>query len=248
VKINKNIFFLCGLPRSGNTLLGSIINQNPKLNVTANTILIDVVYSLHLLKENNIYKNFPDNKSLDNIIKNAFNNYYKNWKTDFIIDRGAWGTPANLNVLKSIINKPKFIILYRPVLECLASFIKIENPKNIEERCHELMNEDGMIGKNLWSIKNILKNNENYIIINYLDLINSPKKEIEKIYTFLNVKFFDHVFKNINQFSVNGVKYNDSVLLAPLHTIRTDKIKLNKYNIKDYLPTNIIRQYSNLDI
>jgi len=248
VKINKNIFFLCGLPRSGNTLLGSIINQNPKLNVTANTILIDVVYSLHLLKENNIYKNFPDNKSLDNIIKNAFNNYYKNWKTDFIIDRGAWGTPANLNVLKSIINKPKFIILYRPVLECLASFIKIENPKNIEERCHELMNEDGMIGKNLWSIKNILKNNENYIIINYLDLINSPKKEIEKIYTFLNVNFFDHVFKNINQFSVNGVKYNDSVLLAPLHTIRTDKIKLNKYNIKDYLPTNIIRQYSNLDI
>jgi len=203
---------------------------------------------LHLLKENNIYKNFPDNKSLDNIIKNAFNNYYKNWKTDFIIDRGAWGTPANLNVLKSIINKPKFIILYRPVLECLASFIKIENPKNIEERCHELMNEDGMIGKNLWSIKNILKNNENYIIINYLDLINSPKKEIEKIYTFLNVNFFDHVFKNINQFSVNGVKYNDSVLLAPLHTIRTDKIKLNKYNIKDYLPTNIIRQYSNLDI
>jgi len=162
--------------------------------------------------------------------------------------RGAWGTPANLNVLKSIINKPKFIILYRPVLECLASFIKIENPKNIEERCHELMNEDGMIGKNLWSIKNILKNNENYIIINYLDLINSPKKEIEKIYTFLNVKFFDHVFKNINQFSVNGVKYNDSVLLAPLHTIRTDKIKLNKYNIKDYLPTNIIKQYSNLDI
>jgi len=248
VKINKNIFFLCGLPRSGNTLLGSIINQNPKLNVTANTILIDVVYSLYLLKENNIYKNFPDNKSLDNIIKNAFNNYYKNWKTNFIIDRGAWGTPANLNVLKSIINKPKFIILYRPVLECLASFIKIENPKNIEERCHELMNEDGMIGKNLWSIKNILKNNENYIIINYLDLINSTKKEIEKIYTFLNVKFFDHVFKNINQFSVNGVKYNDSVLLAPLHTIRTDKIKLNKYNIKDYLPTNIIRQYSNLDI
>jgi hypothetical protein len=248
VKKDKKVFFLCGLPRSGNTLLGSIINQNPKLNVTANTILIDVVYSLYLLKENNIYKNFPDNKSLDNVIKNAFNNYYKNWKTNFIIDRGAWGTPANLNVLKSIINKPKFIILYRPVLECLTSFIKIENPKNIEERCHELMNENGIIGKNLWSIKNILKNNENYIIINYLDLINSPKKEIEKIYTFLNVKFFDHVFKNINQFSVNGVKYNDSVLSAPLHTIRTDTIELNKYNIKDYLPTNIIKQYSNLDI
>jgi hypothetical protein len=245
---NKNIFFLCGLPRSGNTLLGSIINQNSKLNVTANTILIDVVYSLHLLKENNIYKNFPDNKSLDNIIKNTFNNYYKNWKANFIIDRGPWGTPANLNVLKFIINKPKFIILYRPVLECLASFIKIENPKNVEERCHELMNENGMIGKNLWSIKNILKNNEDFIIINYLNLIDNPKKQINKIYKFLKIKFFKHTFKNIDQFSVNNVKYDDSILNNPLHTIRTDKINLNKYNIKDYLPEHIIEQYSNLDI
>lgn len=248
MKKNKNLFFLCGLPRSGNTLLGSIINQNPKLNVTANTILIDVVYSLYLLKENNIYKNFSDNKSLDNIIKNAFNNYYKNWKANFIIDRGPWGTPDNLNVLKAIVNKPKFIILYRPVLECLASFIKIESPKNIEERCRELMNEDGIIGKNLWSIKNILKNNENYIIVNYLDLINNPKKQINKMYKFLNVKFFNHVFKNIDQFSANNIKYDDSVLNKPLHTIRTDKIEFNKYKIKDYLPSYIIKKYSNLDI
>ena len=40
----------------------------------------------------------------------------------------------------------------------------------------------------------------------------------------------------------------DNVLNAPLHKIRTDKIQINKYKIKDYLPSNIIKQYSNLDI
>jgi sulfotransferase len=244
----KAYYFLTGLPRSGNTLLGSILNQNHKINLTANTILTDVIYQLHLIKDYQIYKNFPDEKSLNNIIKNIFNNYYKNLKAKFIIDRGAWGTPKNLELLKSIIKQPKFIILYRPVLECLASFIKIEKPINIESRCHELMNDNGTIGKALWSIKNIIKEKEDYIIINYFELVNKPLNEINKIYSFLNLDKFNHRFNNIDDFSINNIKYDDSILNAPLHKIRTDKIEVNKYNIEDYLPSNIIKEYSNLDI
>ena len=244
----KKYYFLSGLPRSGNTLLGSIINQNPYLNLTANTILTDAIYQLSLLKEYQIYKNFPDENSLNNIIKNIFNLYYKDWKANHIIDRGVWGTPGNLILLKSIIKKPKFIILYRPVLECLASFIKIEKPTNVQERCEYLMGKDGMIGKSLLSIKNIIKEKEDYIIINYLDLIKKTSNEINKIYKFLNIDNFNHKFTNFNEFSTNNIKYNDSVLNAPLHKIRTNKIKINKYKIKDYLPANIIKNYSNLDI
>jgi len=244
----NNIYFLCGLPRAGNTLLGSIVNQSQHVKLTANTILTDVIYQLQLIKNYEIYKNFPDEKSFNNIIKNVFNNYYQNWKVDNIIDRGPWGTPGNLELLKLIIKKPKFVIIYRPVLECLASFIKIEKPINVETRCHQLMNNDGIIGKNLWSIKNIIKEKENYIIINYLDLINKPSNEINKIYKFLNINSFNHKFKNFDDFSTNSIKYNDSILNAPLHKIRTDKIQINKYKIKDYLPSNIIKQYSNLDI
>jgi len=244
----NNIYFLCGLPRAGNTLLGSIVNQSQHVKLTANTILTDVIYQLQLIKNYEIYKNFPDEKSFNNIIKNVFNNYYQNWKVDNIIDRGPWGTPGNLELLKLIIKKPKFVIIYRPVLECLASFIKIEKPINVETRCHQLMNNDGIIGKNLWSIKNIIKEKENYIIINYLDLINKPSNEINKIYKFLNINTFNHKFKNFDDFSTNNIKYNDNILNAPLHKIRTDKIQINKYKIKDYLPSNIIKQYSNLDI
>jgi hypothetical protein len=244
----KEYYFLSGMPRSGNTLLGSIINQNPNLNLTANTIVTDIIYQLSLLKEFQIYKNFSDENSLNNVIKNVFNNYYQNWKAKFIIDRGVWGTPTNLHLLKSIIKKPKFIILYRPVLECLASFIKIEKPTNVEKRCEYLMEEDGMIGRSLWSIKNIIKEKEDYIIINYLDLIKKTSNEINKIYKFLNIDKFNHTFKNLNDFSANGIKYDDSVLPSVLHTIRTDKIKLNKYKIEDCLPPNIIKKYSYLGI
>jgi hypothetical protein len=244
----NNIYFLCSLPRAGNTLLGSIINQSQHVKLTANTVLTDIVYQLQSIKDNEIYKNFPDEKSLDNIIKNVFKNYYENWKVDNIIDRGVWGTPYNLNFLKSIIKKPKFIVLYRPVLECLASFIKIEKPINVEERCHQLMSDGGMIGKSLWSIKNIIKEKENNIIIHYKDFIKNPNKEIKTMFDYLEIPFTNFDLSNLKQFSINNVNYNDSIYKAQLHNIRTDKIKLNKYNIKDYLPANIIKQYSNLDI
>jgi hypothetical protein len=244
----KKLYFLSSMPRSGNTILGALINQNKKVNVTANSIVCDILYRLNDLKENITFKNFPDHISLDDVVKNVFDNYYKNWKAKFIIDRSVWGTPYNLKLLKSIIKKPKFIILYRPVLECLASFIKIEKPENIEEKCKYLMGEDGMIGRSLWSIKNIIKEKEDYIIINYLDLIKNTANEINKIYKFLNIDNFKHTFKNLNDFSINNVKYDDSMLSAHFHKIKTNKIELSKYKIKDYLPKDIIKQYSNLDI
>jgi hypothetical protein len=245
---NKKIYFLCSLPRAGNTLLGALINQNSNLNITSNSILPEVVYQLYLIKENQIFKNFPDQNSLDNIINKVFDNYYKDWKADYIIDRGPWGTPMNLYILKKIKSKRKFIILYRPILECLASFIKIEKPADVEERCRCLMQQEGIIGKSLLSIKNIIKEKENYILINYFDLIKNPMKEINKIYEFLKIDLFNHTVDKINQFSVNGIKYDDSVLIADLHKIRTDNISFSKYNIEEVLSKNILNKYSGLDI
>ena len=57
----------------------------------------------NIIKDDDIFHNFPDHESLDNVINNVFLNYYKNWNCDYIIDRGPWGTPTNLMLLKKII-------------------------------------------------------------------------------------------------------------------------------------------------
>ena len=244
----KEYYFLCSLPRAGNTLLGSILNKSKNIRLTANSILPEIIYQLCFLKQDQIFTNFPDHKSYNNIIKNVFNNYYQEWNVDNIISRGTWGTPANLQLLKSIIKKPKFIILYRPVLECLASFIKIEKPIDVELRCNQLLEKEDIIGKSLWSIKNIIQNKEDHIVINYNDLVNNTNETLKKIFNYLEVDFENIDTKNLKQFSTNNISYDDSVLPFNLHSIRTNKIEFNKYDIKDYLPPNIIKQYSNLDI
>ena len=67
------------MPRSGNTLFTSIINQNPDLVITPNSITLEIMKELFLLKGIDTVKNFPDEQSLNNVMDEVYNLYYKHW-------------------------------------------------------------------------------------------------------------------------------------------------------------------------
>ena len=129
--MHKKFYFLAGMPRAGNTLFASILNQNSIINVSSNSLLSSILYSvvnnnIINLENNLIYKQFPDKKSLYDSVKGCFKGYYENWSGSVIIDRSNWGTPYNLKMLKEFCpNEPKFICLVRPTLEVLCSFIRL---------------------------------------------------------------------------------------------------------------------------
>ena len=261
----KEMFFLHGLPRAGNTLLGSILNQNSKIAVTANSICADMLGGLYTLKHTDIFKNFPDHKSFDSVTKSLFQNYYKDWSADYIIDRSPWGFPINLKFLKEVQKDIKIIVLVRDVPEILASFIKWSEKestsfvnkfaaKTIEEKCDMLMNKDGQIIKELIGIKHLLDHQpkEMYHIVEYNDLCDDPKQTIEGIYDFLGIYRFNHRYNRLDQFQVNGMKYDDNIVGQNLHTIETNSINSNNYNefkenVNDILPKSIIEKYNNLN-
>ena len=261
--MSKQYYYLVGLPRSGNTLLASILNQNPEVSVTANSIFPSVLWNLHKEKENNLlFLNFPDHESYDNMLKGLTDSYYKDWFSSVIIDRAAWGSKNNLMMIDQYCpNKPKFIVLVRPVLEVLASFIKwsIENPHNflnnetkngtVEEKCEFLMRPDLQIVQEYVSIHNLYTQKDTYdvLYVSYDSLVTQTAQEINNIYDFLGLTPFSHKFKDLNQFEVNNVKYNDEVVGSNLHTIKTNSIEKTKYSVSDYLPKSVIEKYSGLD-
>ena len=244
---SKKFYFFCGLPRAGNTRLSTILNQNPEVAVGANSLVPEIFLQLRKLYTTEVFQNFPDAPSLNNIIHNVFPCYYHHWRAKYILDRGTWGTKDSLYLLKSIqpyLNTPlKFIILVRPLLEILASFIRVEKPRDVESRCHELMKEDGMVGKAWLSYKNLL--NEDSLIIHYETFVTNPKQTINKIYKFLDMPLFNHSLIDLNQFCVNDVMYDDTVINSPLHHIRTDKIIKHNHSLAFYLPQSIIDTYNN---
>jgi sulfotransferase len=244
----QDYFFLCGLPRSGSTLLGSLLNQNKDIGVYPNSILPDIINELNKLKFHPIVQNFPNVQPIQNILNDIFYNYFKDSKKKYIIDRGPWGTPDNLKYLKQIIKKPKFIILTKSVLDSLADFINIEKSINIEKRCEELINSNGMIGINLWSINNLIREKENYLFIWYEDFVKKPKQTIKKICKFLDIPYFNVKTENFEQYSIDGKKYDDSVLNKNWHKIDTKKITLSNLKVEDVLPPSIINRYRNITI
>ena len=67
-------------------------------------------------------------ESLDNVMDEVYNLYYKNWNYKYIIDRGPAGTVGNLMLLRKHFKQEiKVIFLVRPILEVLASWVTWAN-------------------------------------------------------------------------------------------------------------------------
>ncbi len=252
----KKFYFLCGLPRAGNTLFSSIMNQNHKVAVTANSRVADIFIGAEQLKLNEIYINYPDEQSLDNITKNIIPNYYSHWKEDYIIDRAVWGLPINFEILKKYPpNKIKVIILVRDLKEILASFVKFSyssndnyiarEAKTLEERCDYVMKNGGSLHRWTQSVYNLTRpENRDYIhLIEYDDLVSNTEVEIDKVYDYLDIPKFKHRFTDLPQLENNEISYDDSSLGLGLHTIKTDKVEKSNYDMYDYLPKDVDTRY-----
>jgi len=256
-KTHKKIFFLLALPRSGNTLFGSIMNQNPDIAVTANSITLEIMKDIFLLKQTDIFQNYPDHKSLDNVLSSVYNTYYKDWNYKYIIDRGPVMTPGNLMLMKQHLGQPiKCIVIWRDLLDVLASYIKWfeKEPtsfvhkfgkQTIEEKLWMLMNKDGAIAKDLEAIKNSYNYPDLCHYLKYDDLVNQPEIEINKIYDFLKIPRFNHNYKSLNQFKINGIGYDDTVVGNRMHTIRED-IRKEDNPYRSQLPKSIVDAYGHI--
>ena len=255
----KKIYYLCGLPRAGNTLFGSVLNQNPKIQVSSNSLVSDVLWKIENLKKERVFKNFPDHSSLDNISANVVSNYYNDWNCDVILDRSSWGSPNNLELIKKYApNEIKFVVLVRDVQQVMASFIKWseENKPNfideetdgdLRSKCDYLMDKDGILVQSYISIFHILKSNFPYYLIEYNDLVKNTKEVIDGLYDFLGIESFEHRFADLNQFSANEICYDDNQVGQNLHTIKTEGISLSDYMIDKYLPRDLLDYYSTLN-
>ena len=253
----KKLFFLVAMPRSGNTLFASIMNQNPNLVCTANSITLEIMKDLFLLKETDVFKNYPDYQSLDNVLDSVYVNYYKDWPQKYIIDRGPVMTKGNFALMQKHFKKPfKCVVLLRDVMDVLASYMKwyTEEPtafpnryncKGDEEKVSMIMNSKGAVAKELESIKNAFNYPEICHFIKYDDLVQNPEHEIRKLYNFFDIPYFQHRFFDLDQIQVNGTGYNDGIVGKNMHTIRNEiKKEYNPYIEK--IPQRIREKYGHI--
>ena len=256
-KKNKQLFFLVALPRSGNTLFTSIINQNSDIVCTPNSITLEIMKDLFLLKNTDVFLNYPDHKSLDNVLDSVYDIYYKDWPQQYIIDRGPVMTLGNFQLMQKHYKRPfKCIVILRDLMDVLASYIKwyTENPdafpnrfnlKNDEEKLSMLMNKEGAIAKDLEAIKNAFNYPEICHFVKYDDMVTNPEQEFKKIYQFMNLPYYKHKFEDLKQVEVNGMSYDDKIVGKNMHKIKT--VVRKEYNpYIEKIPERIRQKYGHI--
>jgi len=255
-KKNKQLFFLVAQPRSGNTLFASIMNQNPEIACTPNSITLEIMKDLFLLKDTDVFQNYPDHRSLDNVLDVVYDNYYKDWPQPIIIDRGPVMTPGNFALMQKHFKRSfKCIVLLRDTVDVLASYMKwyTENPDAFvnklastdEEKLGIIMNNKGAVAKELEAIKNAYNYPNTCHFVKYDDLVAQPEQEIRKVYQFMGLPYFNHKFEDLQQVEVNGIKYNDTIVGKNMHNIRSVVRKVNNPYI-DKIPESIKQKYGHI--
>ena len=257
-KKNKQLFFLVALPRSGNTLFASIMNQNPEIAATPNSITLEIMKDLFLLKETDVFQNYPDHKSLDNILDSVYDTYYKDWPQRIIIDRGPVMTPGNFALMQKHFKRPfKCIVLLRDLMDVLASYMQwyTENPsafpnryncKNDEEKLSMIMNTKGAVAKDLDAIKNSYNYPGLCHYVKYDDLVAQPEQEFRKIYKFLNEPYFNHRFNNLDQVKVNGLSYDDRIVGSNMHKLFDGPVRKVYNPYIEKIPERIRQKYEHI--
>lgn len=243
----EKLFFQSSLPRAGSTLLQNIMGQNPDFYVTPTSGVLELVYAAR-----SNYSDSPEFKAQDaDTMKKAFLSFCAGGVYNFfesitdkkyVIDKSrGWG--VHYNFLNSFYPNPKIICMIRDPRAIMASM-----EKNFRKNQHQdsgLVNHAEMTGTttekriDIWvgsqpvglameRLYQIVKEgiNEKMLFIKFENLTQSPKKEIEKIYNFLELPQFEHDFNNVEQITqeddqVYGI-YGDHTIKSKVEPTKKD--------------------------
>lgn len=229
--------FISGLPRSGSTLLASILRQCPSFHASMMSPLgYSIVALHHSFSPDNEAAMFYDEQQRVHMIEAIFDAYYENEIIKVIFDNNRrWCAYAG--VLAKAFPKSKIICCVRPPAHVVDSLERIvqKNPmliskifgctqnQTVYERVNSLMTPTGLVGYAFHAFREAFygPHRDNLIIVNYKDLAGNPAATMRMIHERLDIKEYPYDFKNIKQ--VPGAAEFDAVIGAPgLHALKPE--------------------------
>jgi sulfotransferase len=228
----KKLHFISGLPRSGTTLLSTILNQNPRFSASISGPAARMVRAIvtEAQAQTGYRTQCPEAKRRK-LIRTLLHTYYEDSnEVAFDTNRG-WTLMTPL--LRDVFPESKMICCVRDVPWILDSFEQLlrKNPYSVSSlfsseeaadvysRANALLRADRTIGFALNGLKQAAFGGEQEMIlfVNYDDLCRSPQAVLQDIYSFLNEPYFQHDF---NDLEASYDEFDQDLNLKGMHTVR----------------------------
>jgi sulfotransferase len=217
--MSKQYHFVCGLPRSGSTLLCAILNQNPNFYAGASSPVLTMLCQVHaVFEKDELMQAYPDPPSSGQIMKSVIDGWYLKRPETVVFEKNR-NAHSCVDILDCLDDTIKYLCTYRDVSAILTSFLSMLQRNNYPEgnivdaqltnrnieftdnnRCVYLSGPDGVLGLAALQFINVLTTHpERLFIVDYTDLVEYPEQTLREIYTFLDIDYFHHNFRDIQQ-------------------------------------------------
>jgi sulfotransferase len=233
VYMEKEIYFINGMPRSGSTLLCNILSQNPDFHATPTSGLSDIVYDIHEIWQKNpsIKASETPEKKLT-VIRDLIYSYHRDHDRPVVFNKSRGWAPLVELLEMSLQRNVKILTTTRNLPSILASFEKlyrkelkmVDSPMQRNREMSIISNRvniwaNGVVGTTFNTIQDAFMRGykDRFHLIDYDKLTTDPRGEMVKVYSFLEKSYFDHDFSNIVQYTFEkDIEHG----FTDLHTIR----------------------------
>ena len=254
--MSKTYHFITGLPRSGSTLLVSILKQNPRFHASITDPLANLVKGvIEASQDSPGMKAEVPIQRIKNITKSLFDGYYQDVDKPVIFNTNrAWTFLTG--VTNDLYPKSKHIVCVRDINWVLDSF-ELAHRRNpfstntvtgglsgtVYSRAEMLMEDKGIIGFPYTGIKQSIMGTENHLlfILEYDQLTKNPKETIRALYNFIEEPQFEHDFDNVE---ASWDEYDQEIGIK-LHEVRK-KVEHRTRNF--ILPPDILNKYDKMEV
>ncbi|MBF0621636.1 MAG: sulfotransferase [Magnetococcales bacterium] len=257
--MSHKIHFISGLPRSGSTLLGAILRQNPRFQAGMSSPVFNLCSGLIAMMSAGGEMNLMiQDSQKPNLVRNLFTSYYsdpifpKNIEVIFDTNRGWCG---KLHTALDLFPNAKVICTVRNLAWIMDSLERVfrknpyENTRlfgptphtgSVYGRVNTLSQPNSLVGSAYLALREAFysENSQALLVVDYELLTRRPHEVMPLIYEFIDEPWFEHDFDNVEY---DAPDFDQAVGARGLHHVAR---KVEFKPRKSLLPPDLFQQYS----
>lgn len=205
------IHAVCGLPRSGSTLLCNLLNQNPAFHASSTSGLAQTVGAMMQVwsgqaetKSDLAHDRDGTEARMQRVVQAVMEAWYGGVDAEVVFDKGRGWVTLQAQML-AIMPEMRLICVVRDPREVLASVERhhaafpvlsdVPPGDTMLARADRLFSPQGLIGGPLTHMEDLhRRDTPNVVVVKYEALVARPEREMAKLYADLGLEAFGHDF------------------------------------------------------
>lgn len=249
--------FISGLPRSGSTLLGAILNQNPRFAASMSSPVANLMDGvISQVSAGTELARMVDGAQRARLLRGLFDSYYADAQAEVIFDTNrAW--TSRMPEIMELFPEAKFICCVRDVAWVMDSLERQYRDKTFENtglfstpaeratvytRTEALAASNRLVGFAYQALREACWSafSDRLMILDYDLLVTRPQEVIGLLYGFIGAEEFDHDFENV---AFDAPAFDAQLGLEGLHRVRPRVAPEPRQTL---LPPDLFEKYSGL--